>query len=285
MPALEMSIVEDLVTTDLIADKYATKNQTHISTLRELFVSHGIPVPNLNNLIVEMRPKCMELATSIGLLHEPSYAFLKSNTSELPTKDGVRVFLTAADHPGRFYVQLEEFNKQLDNINEEIQLYLSRMENEKRRELERFEKARKELREIDLNQDVDSDDESWEYETSEAYKSFVKRTQLLHTELTFDKLAWFNSQKIPLYCLAKQPKENVYNRAQILSAVLEDKSRLRVFYVDYGDYDTVSFTDLLPIEDRLIKLLPFQAIECSLNGLKPLVNVNLEFRKFFGFFF
>lgn len=141
MSALEMTVVEDMVTSDLIADKYATKNPTHISGLRELFASHAIVVPKLNDSVTQMRPKCMDLANSIGLVYEPAYAFLNkqqqqqtgaANASEHDgIVNGVPVYVCAVDHPGRFYVQVCEFQKQLDNLNSEIQTYVTRMEAEK----------------------------------------------------------------------------------------------------------------------------------------------------------
>lgn len=153
--------------------------------------------------------------------------------------------------------------------------------------MQRFEKARKELRETDVDRDIellddekcvddeaDDDDSSTSFNgTSEAYKSFVRRTQQLQTELTPERVAWFNLQKIGLFCLAKQPEEMIYNRAQIVSVSSENK--FTVLYVDYGDILTLDATDLLPIEERLVKLLPFQAIECSLDGLKPYPEVNI----------
>lgn len=143
MSALEMTVVEDMVTSDLIADKYATKNPTHISGLRDLFASHAIFVPKLNDSVTQMRPKCMDLANSIGLVYEPAYAFLKQQQQQLvDTQEndrvvvdggggGVPVYVCAVDHPGRFYVQVCEFQKQLDNLNAEIQTYVARMEAEK----------------------------------------------------------------------------------------------------------------------------------------------------------
>lgn len=159
----------------------------------------------------------------------------------------------------------------------------------------------------DDHDDADSDDEKWSFETSEAYRSFVRRTQLLRSQLTPDKIAWFNANKIPLYCLAKHSNESVYNRARIVSAFDEDQNedededeeeedeeredrrrnertresenggKFKVFFVDYGDLSTVTIEDILPMEEKFVKQLPFQAIECSLNGLKPLIDVRLIF--------
>ena len=141
MSALEMNIVEDVVTTDLVADKYASRNPTHIATLRHLFGSHGLPVPALADPNTELRPRCLEFANAVGLVHEPAFAFLANNDSsadrcrsQVDCSAGARthqVYVSTVETPGRFYIQLHRFYDHLENVNAEIKSYLARMDAEK----------------------------------------------------------------------------------------------------------------------------------------------------------
>lgn len=131
-----MNVVEDLVTSDLISDKYATKNPTHISSLRDLFVANGLGVPRLNDADVDLRRRCMDLAKSAGLIHEASFAFLKKDQPESTTRSTSAstyncVYVEKVESPGKFYVLVTKFNKQLESLNKEMELFLKRMEDEK----------------------------------------------------------------------------------------------------------------------------------------------------------
>ncbi|PNF38037.1 hypothetical protein B7P43_G02372 [Cryptotermes secundus] len=59
----------------------------------------------------------------------------------------------------------------------------------------------------------------------------------------------------------------MWYRAQVDQLVEDDHASL--FFVDHGDKARVSISDIAPITEMLIKKLPFQAIECSLAGIKP----------------
>ena len=49
----------------------------------------------------------------------------------------------------------------------------------------------------------------------------------------------------------------------------KDGDQFKVFFVDYGDYDTIPVDEIYPIDDMLISKLPFQAIKCSIDGIIP----------------
>lgn len=40
-----------------------------------------------------------------------------------------------------------------------------------------------------------------------------------------------------------------------------------MFFVDYGDFDYISKENILPLPQRFVKILPFQAVECALDGI------------------
>jgi hypothetical protein len=62
-------------------------------------------------------------------------------------------------------------------------------------------------------------------------------------------------------------------RARVLS--IEDKpysleeSKVSVFYLDYGDEAIIKYKQICDLKDQLLKRLPFQAIQCSLSGVRP----------------
>ncbi|CAG9794475.1 unnamed protein product [Diatraea saccharalis] len=67
--------------------------------------------------------------------------------------------------------------------------------------------------------------------------------------------------------LAKFPDDATFERARVDDILGDDK--VRCFFVDQGDWAVVATKDLLQIPDKLVTLIPFQAIECSLVGVKP----------------
>lgn len=70
-------------------------------------------------------------------------------------------------------------------------------------------------------------------------------------------------------CLTRLPDEDEYNRALILK--VEDDKAL-CFFVDFGDEVVVPISDLKYLDNKFIKKLPFQSIQCSLHGVKPVLN-------------
>ncbi|CAH0404213.1 unnamed protein product [Chilo suppressalis] len=67
--------------------------------------------------------------------------------------------------------------------------------------------------------------------------------------------------------LAKFPDDATYERARIDNIL--DNEKVRCFFVDHGDWRVVMLKDLLEIPDKLVAVMPFQAIECSLVGVEP----------------
>lgn len=75
--------------------------------------------------------------------------------------------------------------------------------------------------------------------------------------------------------LAEFPDDVAYERARIDSVIDDEKAKC--FFVDLGDWRIVTIDKILPITEKLITQLPFQAIECRLVGIKPLGNEWSEF--------
>lgn len=75
--------------------------------------------------------------------------------------------------------------------------------------------------------------------------------------------------------LAEFSDDECYERARVDSVI--DDSRVKCFFVDLGDWSVVSANKVLPISEKLITQLPFQAIECRLVGIRPVGDDWSEF--------
>lgn len=71
--------------------------------------------------------------------------------------------------------------------------------------------------------------------------------------------------KIDLPCCAIYPDDNQWYRSQIVD-ILNDPNNVKVRYIDYGNEEIVSSTQLKSIDGELLTVLRPQAIECCLNG-------------------
>ncbi|CAG5053096.1 unnamed protein product [Parnassius apollo] len=68
--------------------------------------------------------------------------------------------------------------------------------------------------------------------------------------------------------LAMYPDDSTYERARIDAII--DKKKVKCFFVDQGDWREVLIKHLAPIKEDFITILPFQAIECRLVGVRPM---------------
>ena len=57
-----------------------------------------------------------------------------------------------------------------------------------------------------------------------------------------------------------------------MKKVLNVTHQYQVFFVDYGDFSQVSLNELRALPREFVSRLPFQAIACSLKGLKPAID-------------
>ncbi|KAM3955923.1 RNA helicase-like protein [Aphomia sociella] len=67
--------------------------------------------------------------------------------------------------------------------------------------------------------------------------------------------------------LAKFPDDSTYERARVDE--IYNKDKVKIFFVDQGDWRDVSVNHLIAIPDKFITKMPCQAIECRLIGVKP----------------
>ncbi|XP_075988557.1 putative ATP-dependent RNA helicase TDRD12 [Anticarsia gemmatalis] len=66
--------------------------------------------------------------------------------------------------------------------------------------------------------------------------------------------------------LAEFPDDAEYERARIDNII--DDSKVDCFFLDLGDWRVVAIDKILTIPENIVTLLPFQAIECRLTGIK-----------------
>ncbi|KAJ8972982.1 hypothetical protein NQ317_019013 [Molorchus minor] len=77
-----------------------------------------------------------------------------------------------------------------------------------------------------------------------------------------------NDVEIGTICLAKDP-EGEYSRVIVQNI---DADKALCFFVDFGDEIAVEISELKHIHKEFITKLPFQAIQCRLHGVKPILN-------------
>jgi hypothetical protein len=101
---------------------------------------------------------------------------------------------------------------------------------------------------------------------------FNERTHQIRTNFTLES---YNYLKLSIYkrffCFAKHSTEQQYFRAEIIDAYENQEQNLvmKVFFVDYGDYDTVYLDEIYPMLEHFLKMLPFQAIQCAMDNIRP----------------
>jgi hypothetical protein len=151
-----------------------------------------------------------------------------------------QVFVTAVKKPNKFYVQ----NTCSFNMLERLNVDMSAMIN-------------------DL--------------TVDPANEFLKRTWLIRSYLNKSviELSKQTTNNNRFHCIARLKSENEYYRGQIndfRESIETGLSEVQVFFVDYGDYSWVRLDDIYPMSDKFIRVLPFQAIECSLGGIESTEN-------------
>ncbi|XP_035455182.2 putative ATP-dependent RNA helicase TDRD12 [Spodoptera frugiperda] len=67
--------------------------------------------------------------------------------------------------------------------------------------------------------------------------------------------------------LAEHPDDTTFERARVEGSVTNGK--VKCFFVDLAEWWEVPVKKILPITEKFINQLPFQAIECRLVGVKP----------------
>lgn len=259
-------IREDSIQSELIQNNYGVSYPIHLKKIRKLFEENGLFVPKLEDIFSKTKNDSNEFYDLFYDLKNfkeeefrPDFSFLKKNTFEEN-----QVYLCHVRTIHKFYVQQKKFYENLQDFNEKITKYINNILATK----EKF----KVKNGAQLNESDDNDTENKiDLETRNALK-YWERTILLRQKLNIKVLNYLKSICKSFYCIARLGSD--YNRAQILE-ITEDE-RIKVFCVDYGDFAFVSVEEIFPILPKFIRLLPFQAIECSIDNIVPFNSENTE---------
>ena len=235
--------------------------------LRHLFETSGVRVPRLDDEMLTFERECRRVANCFydNGPYDPtttSRAHLSSNARKHKDDDDyVQVFVSAVETPHRFYVQNEYSHTLLEkSVNTEILSLVRRLEaleatqNNKNGATFAHASAGENHHQKSASADENALLGMWQRART-IRRSFSQRM--------FEHM----SATTPFYCLARLTRDNEFFRAQIVEFVSE--TTVRVFFVDYGDYDTITLESVWPISERLLRILPFQAIECRLDNLRP----------------
>lgn len=69
--------------------------------------------------------------------------------------------------------------------------------------------------------------------------------------------------------LALDEKEGKYSRVQVIAV---DEGVANCYFVDYGDQEFIKIENIKVLPDKYLTCLPFQAIECRLYGVQPVLD-------------
>jgi superfamily II DNA/RNA helicase len=264
LKAVDMHVIDDRVRQELIENNYACHYPRHMKLLKELFRQSGLAVPRTEDAALVLERDCLKLQENLydfkfDRANTISYAYL--NRTENVESD---VYVSAVETPNKFYLQNIYSNDLLDKLNQDIMTHL-----EKINSLKQLKRPFKNLESLRLS--------AQEKELEKRNEDYLKRTQSLQETLTKAKFDWFEANKLGMYCIAKLTKaaQSEYYRAKIVSItepndLKREDDEIRVFFVDYGDYDTVKRDEIYPLDQHFIRTCPFQALECSLDGIGPL---------------
>jgi superfamily II DNA/RNA helicase len=260
---ISLVVINDSIRLDLISNNYGVKYDKHIEELRNLFIKNAVPVPRLEDETFLFEKECLKLYNYLYNLSvdEDNIHIVEVNNlisySFLDQTHINEVQVSAVDTPSRFYIQKAYSHDLLRKLNEEFEDYLAKINDLKAKlpiQLIKYE-----------------DDERNEIKFQ---LDFIERTNYFRKHFNLKSFDYLKSVSKSMFCFACLKKENNQHfRAEILDVYEnQDDISLKVFFVDYGDYETVCMEDIYPIEEKYLKMLPFQAIECRLDNLRPIVK-------------
>jgi hypothetical protein len=208
--------------------------------LKQLFVDCGMPVSRLEDSKFNVQQSYSILIENLYTNYMDhndliSYSFMDKQTMS-------QVYVTAVEKPNKFYVQNTYSFNMLERLNVDMNAMIN-----------------------DLTVDPAK------------HAEFLKRTQLIRSNLNKSviELSKQTTNNNRFHCIARLKSENEYYRGQIndfRESIETGLSEVQVFFVDYGDYSWVRLDDIYPMSDKFIRVLPFQAIECSLGGIESTEN-------------
>ena len=261
---MDLLVREDSIHSELVENNYGVKYAAHLNKLRSLFLENGLFVPTVEDNLTKIKNDSnlfYELFYDLENCKEeefkPDFSFLNKNfyTENL-------VYLSSIQESmKKMYIQSKKFYDNLLSLNEDIEKYIEKILKFKDSSIIKNRKKESDLDELTANIDIEEDKTSNDL-------LFWKRIVSIRQNINSKVVSYLKSICKSLYCIVSNKTE--YNRAEILE--ITDDGKVKVFFVDFGDVGTVSVDEIFPISPKFIRLLPFQAIECSNNGIIPLIS-------------
>lgn len=259
---LDLFVREDSIQSELVENNYGVKYTAHLNKLRKLFLENGLFVPQVEDNLTKIKHDSnafFELLYDSDKCKEeefkPDFSYLNKNvyTENL-------VYLSSIQQSmNKMYLQSKKFYDNLLNLNEDIEKYIEKILKFKDTSIIKNRKKESDSDGLTGNAEFEQDKNSNDF-------LFWKRTLSIRQNINKNVVGYLKSICKSLYCIVFNKTE--YNRAEILEVT--DDGKVEVFCVDYGDVCIVSVDEIFPISLKFIRILPFQAIECSMNGIIPL---------------
>lgn len=268
LKAIDLLVIEDSIRLELIENNYGVNYPKHMRLLKELFKQNNLNVPKVEDEALVLEKECMNLFKKF-------YDFVFDNNTITyahldKTPDILNcVLVSSINTPNIFYVQNSYSNELLKRLNQDIKKFLLNIKN-----LKEYVQKIKESNDSDEKDDLQIDDDD-----KKNCLEYIERTEFFRKHFNKTHFDWFCKNNKPLYCLARLRQDNEYFRAKIVDykpAEDRENDKIKVFFVDYGDHDTIGREDIFPLFETFIKICPFQAIECSLDGIKPVQAITRE---------
>lgn len=262
---LDMCVREDSIQLELIENNYGVRYPAHLKKLRNLFQENGLFVPKIEDNLIKVKNQSNEFYKVLYDLEnfkeedfKPDFSFLNKNSDN-------SVYLSNVQNSmDKIYLQSKKFHDNLLSLNDDIEKYIKRVlkskESHKLKNRNKNDESNNSAVEIQFEEDEISQD-----------LLFWKRTMSLRQNINKITIEYLKTICKSLYCIVLNKSE--YNRAEILE--ISDNGKIKVFFVDFGDVGFVSEDEIFPICPKFIRQLPFQAIECSIDTIKP-INSDLN---------
>lgn len=255
---LNLNIIDDCVRYELVLNNFGIEYPNHLKCLKSCFALNGLKIARQEDEKYNLQQKCHEFMKNLYDEIDNSVSVTHAHLDR--ENDSNKVYLSSCDTPSKFWLQNEYSANLLERLNIDINKFIANVK-------EKAERLKESIRE----KTIDHKDRDKKTNDEEIAENFIIKTKTIQEKFDKDVFDLLASEKKPIYCLAKINKENEYNRARIVEYAKaksnESMDEIKVFFVDYGDFDWVNKNEILPLPQNFIKVLPFQAIECSLTGL------------------
>ncbi|XP_033107730.1 uncharacterized protein LOC117109479 isoform X2 [Anneissia japonica] len=233
--------------------------RVQLSTIKTVVNEHNVRLELLRAGFADHNPEHMKLLKDccqgrIDIYYPPSdkeekdVSTVSTKAMQLSEKYVTEVYLSAIDTPDLIYVQRLDKYKRLEVLMKEIN--------------DRMEKEAKNVAPMGRVASVDGAGDCAGDSLSTKEEEAMKKGSTSDDSL----------RKPGSYCIAKFPLDGMWYRGQIVEKLNSEETIYTVFFLDYGDQEDITESDIHSVWDDVLQL-PFQAIECRLTGVLPTEGV------------